>query len=325
MRISQHNAGVLSARRGFSALELIVVVAIIGILIALLLPGIQQAREAARRSQCSNNLKQLAIAYHNYHETYRVFPPGSIALPGDSQQRFMGHLSMLLPYLEHVSLYDSINFKLGPRHAANRTVYGTTVRTFLCPSDLDRANLKESAGTNYFGIAGTGPGVVPPAAGNKSPAPNGLIFHLSSVKFNQIHDGLSRTLLNQESTMGKAGPAFSFRGYVALDKDLPVEQDNQAGASEWKQEKNIRYDRGAHWMDGLFLQSLSVTSLTPNSTIADLTYRGLAGGRAGPRSAHPGGTNVGMADGSVNFMSNSVDSKFFQSLGSRSGFEKFTE
>src|SRR3954470_16964481 len=94
-----------SRRRGFTLIELLVVIAIIGVLIALLLPAVQQAREAARRAQCSNNLKQLGLGLHNYHDAFKCFPPGSVV------DKFWGWQSLLLPYMEQNQTYDGLNFE----------------------------------------------------------------------------------------------------------------------------------------------------------------------------------------------------------------------
>src|SRR6188474_2864139 len=95
--------------RGFTLIELLVVIAVIGILVALLLPAVQQAREAARRTQCRNNLKQIGIAMSNYHDVHQTFPPGRLRNPVDGQGRCFSAYAYLLPYLEATTLYDQIN------------------------------------------------------------------------------------------------------------------------------------------------------------------------------------------------------------------------
>src|SRR4028118_1540239 len=101
-----------SRRRGFSAMDLIVVIAVIAILIALLLPAIQKAREAARRAQCQNNLKQLGLAMHNYHDVSMTFPPGHVSPPGDKLARYMSAHTMILPFVEQATAFNQTNTTL---------------------------------------------------------------------------------------------------------------------------------------------------------------------------------------------------------------------
>jgi prepilin-type N-terminal cleavage/methylation domain-containing protein len=128
-------------RAGFTLIELLVVIAIIAVLIALLLPAVQQAREAARRTQCKNNLKQLGIALHNYLSTHSVFPPsGCISMATTSQQPWSAQ-AFVLPYLEGNNIYANIDFSLGYHHPVNTSAYppfgpaATRVPVLICPSD----------------------------------------------------------------------------------------------------------------------------------------------------------------------------------------------
>ena len=133
-----------SVRRGFTLIELLVVISIIGLLIALVLPALQAAREAARRIQCTNNLKQIGLALHNYHQQHNLFPPGAIVQVGGA---FSGPYSsqlqwnaLILPFLEAANLYNSINFGLaagqgGADNGAFYTAWVSVPATFLCPSD----------------------------------------------------------------------------------------------------------------------------------------------------------------------------------------------
>src|SRR5262245_17125416 len=125
--------------RGFTLIELLVVIAIIAVLIALLLPAVQAAREAARRSQCVNNLKQMGIALHNYHDALGSFPPGHLGTGWND----WGPLVMLLPYVEQGTLYNTINFantgnSANPIVGPNVTSFITTINAYQCPSDTDR-------------------------------------------------------------------------------------------------------------------------------------------------------------------------------------------
>ena len=131
------------ARRGFTLIELLVVIAIIAILIALLLPAVQQAREAARRTQCKNNLKQLALAIHNYHDVARTFPPGGITLGRCCGTRSGTNWALsTLPYLDQTTLYDRYNFNRYNEDGANRFVREQALTVHMCPSDVNSGRLE---------------------------------------------------------------------------------------------------------------------------------------------------------------------------------------
>ena len=167
-----------SSRTGFTLVELLVVIAIIGILIALLLPAVQAAREAARRSQCTNNLKQIGLALQNYHDTFKTFPPVSIfGQAGPYPQRAYHHTwcTAILPFMEQQPLYDSVDLRLPAWGASKQAIVGTVVPAFLCPSDLelgmDPSQTHGIAITNYVASEGYHwwPGAAVP---NYSFAPN---------------------------------------------------------------------------------------------------------------------------------------------------------
>ena len=147
-------------RCGFTLIELLVVIAIIAVLIALLLPAVQMAREAARRSQCVNNLKQLGVAMHNYHDTHDTLPWGQGPLNWNDWSAF----PFMLPYMEQAPLYNAINFDrtnaaigfADPGAIQNTTTHRTKVEILLCPSDLDRLTNAEGR-TNYAGNSGNTP------------------------------------------------------------------------------------------------------------------------------------------------------------------------
>src|SRR5438552_12589456 len=152
-------------RRAFTLIELLVVVAIIGMLVALLLPAVQQAREAARRTQCKNNLKQIGLALHNYHDSHLTFPPAYLVQPnvdaimgtpnanGDNGPGYTC-LFMLLPYLEQSNLYNAFNINLPSWHAANAKPALTPLSVYRCPTDPGGANV-------YNVVNGCGSGATP--------------------------------------------------------------------------------------------------------------------------------------------------------------------
>jgi prepilin-type N-terminal cleavage/methylation domain-containing protein/prepilin-type processing-associated H-X9-DG protein len=203
---------------GFTLIEVLVVIAIIGLLIALLLPAVQSAREAARRLQCANNLKQIGLALHAYHNAVGSLPWGQ----GPFGWNDWGAITMLLPHFEQGPLYDGINFSSAlfparPGCPANTTIQQTTLRILLCPSDVDRLTNPESH-SNYAGNAGSNPlffgratraPVFPVAA--VYPTPDGLFAFVSAppeppfgsvVPFQGITDGLSSTAAFSERVKG---------------------------------------------------------------------------------------------------------------------------
>ncbi len=140
-------------RFGFTLIELLVVIAIIAILIALLLPAVQQAREAARRSTCKNNLKQLVLAIHNYHDNFKMFPPGKITLgPCCGTKSGTNWAISILPFLDQAPLYQRYNFNLYNNNAANQFVVQQNLTVQNCPSDVNAGTLKKPASGEGSGI-----------------------------------------------------------------------------------------------------------------------------------------------------------------------------
>jgi prepilin-type N-terminal cleavage/methylation domain-containing protein/prepilin-type processing-associated H-X9-DG protein len=190
--------------RGFTLIELLVVIAIISLLIALLLPAVQAAREAARRSQCVNNLKQIGLALANYEQAMKFLPPGYISnfdASGNDTGPGWGWATMLLPQLEQPALFNSINFNLAIEVPANQTSRLVLINSFLCPSDpvgspfwavqrdlntgVPTGNICQVAASNYVGVSGIS---------EPGPDGEGLFFRNSQLSFRDVTDGTTQTL-----------------------------------------------------------------------------------------------------------------------------------
>jgi prepilin-type N-terminal cleavage/methylation domain-containing protein/prepilin-type processing-associated H-X9-DG protein len=311
--------------RGFTLIELLVVIAIIAVLIGLLLPAVQAAREAARRIQCVNNLKQLGLACHNYHDVNLCFPQGGFYDPinGAVYSPWMhGFLPGLLPFFEQAPLYNAFNAQLRYYNTVwpgNATVMGAHLATLTCPSDpstLAGNGIYTSAGqlggmsfnaglTNYRGIAGPWANPPrgfsgnnsnqggPPVPGNTSPDPNwsaeyanalGMIFMTSQVKMGDITDGTSNTFVIGEGVYGR----------------LSIGDQN---CWHW-------------WMAGNYGDSLQTCMFPPNPSLTlasgagnnnvDYMSNGADVFIISASSNHPGGCNFVMADGSVRFIKNTI-------------------
>jgi prepilin-type processing-associated H-X9-DG protein len=298
---------------------LLVALVIIAILIALLIPAVQATREAARRVQCANNLRLMALALHNYHYAFKIFPCGHYSPPGDKEERHLGFLVSLLPYAEQQAVYNSINLWHGPNAPSNRTAKNVRLMTFVCPSDSVAAASK-MASTNYFGNAGAGPSVLHGGQNDKQRV-RGVLYQCSNVRISDITDGSSNTLIMAESLVGSPVPSPA-RQYVLKNEALPNQVADDAGAGEFLQGNNRQANRGSSWMDGRYLQSLLIAKLPPNSQFPDTAYKDFSGGVSGPRSGHPGGCNLGMGDGSVQFISSFIDQKFMTAMATMNGNEQ---
>jgi prepilin-type N-terminal cleavage/methylation domain-containing protein/prepilin-type processing-associated H-X9-DG protein len=195
-------------RNGFTLVELLVVIAIIGILVALLLPAVQAAREAGRRAQCQNNLKQIGLAMHNHHDVLKALPAGFVATAAyPSTANGWGWSALILNYMEQAPLYNSIKFNLPVEDASNAAAIATIVSTYQCPSDAGlggvfqvvdaaRSPICKAAPTSYAATVGDDASETDAATGN------GPFFRNSAVRFGQITDGLSNTTFAGDRAFG---------------------------------------------------------------------------------------------------------------------------
>ncbi|MFG0336202.1 MAG: DUF1559 domain-containing protein [Maioricimonas sp. JB049] len=317
------------SRRGFTLIELLVVIAIIAILIALLLPAVQQAREAARRSQCKNNLKQLGLAIHNYHDTHGVFPQGQYRIQGGSAWWGHGFGVSLLPFVDQAPVYNKWNFSydyLESGASNNLDLSRTKISVFVCPSDRDFTG--DEPGMNYVGSAGS-------TVNLWHDSTNGLISPRSRVGFRDAIDGLSNTLLFSEilkgdNTQGGVSDSDIVRvgsppGFA--DPNFPTQAElDSAGAScdAVDPTGDASWSRcGANWAAPYPYQTLFSAAATPNWKHRSCAWGGPFGRCADrngifvARSRHTGGVHAAMGDGSVRFISENLDLTTWQRLGAR--------
>ncbi len=314
----------LAARdsRGFTLIELLVVMAIIAVLMALLLPAVQSAREAARRTQCRNNLKQIGLALHNYESAHRMFPPGTLGFP-----MVFSSLAHLLPYAEQANLQQLLDFNVPPLDfgipgwQANNVAAHTTVGIYVCPSDLGRIETSSFGVTNYIGC--TGSGLINNGSSTDS---DGVIYARSSTKFRDLYDGTTTTAAFSETLLGNGVDSTG-----ATPKNpklqsilLPLGTPTTPAACTPNATTAWSGARGAKWINGHYQDTLYNHYYTPNSPTSDCNNAFHNFALTAARSNHPGGVHVLMCDGSVHFIGDNVDVDVWHGLGSREGSETIT-
>ena len=273
------------SRRGFTLVELLVVIAIIGVLVALLLPAVQAAREAANRNSCQNNLKQIGIALHNYHDTYKCLPAGYIYTSGSGQPEW-GWAVAILPFMEEQGLYDALGhqtrrlntlYKASP-NATDQALLQTVIETYRCPSDArqELANNENFGGTNHFRVAKSNYVAncgwsATPGYPTQTGDPGGMFYGNSWLGFADCFDGLSNTQFIGER---------EYRNKAAVWAG--VGNNNSYGANG-----TLRT-----LFRGTFQINFFYVGMTPPDNVGK-----------GQSSEHPGGTNILLGDGSVRYLS----------------------
>ena len=294
-----------SARRAFTLIELLVVIAIIAILVALLLPAVQQAREAARRTQCKNNLKQIGVALHNYHDIHQSLPPGyQMVHEGvpevDEGSNGAGWAARILPMMEQRNLYDLFDANVGVDQPVNEEFRMTSLDMYLCPSDIGPetweiaeeddpdTKITELARANYVGNYGStefeghdhgnaGGGHAHDDEGGPGPFRDNAV-----VRFRDILDGTSNTFfVGERRTLNGTDWFSTWVGVIEHGEEAPI-------------------------------RILGITDHTPNHP--DLHFDDFS-------SQHPGGSQFLMGDGHVKFISENIDLHAYQAMSTVAGGE----
>lgn len=295
-----------SSRRAFTLIELLVVIAIIGVLVALLLPAVQQAREAARRTQCKNNLRQLGLALHNYHDAFSTFPSGWIGVEDGVQTAHegingIGWGAMILPYLDQSPLYNLFNANVAIEDPLNDAFRLNTLTVYRCPSDPqpDRFEIEEEGSpgavicelpiANYIGAFGTveldgceNPPGTDPVLNNGQCVGDGTFYHNSRVLIRDFVDGTSNTFVaGERKTNTELGWYSTWVGRVAEGEEA-------------------------------FQRVLGSLDHVPNDPVSHFDDFS---------SQHEGGAQFLLGDGHVRFVSENMDKQIYQAVGTIKGGE----
>ncbi len=299
-------------RRGFTLIELLVVIAIIAVLIALLLPAVQQAREAARGTQCKNNLKQIGLALHNYESSHLLFPPSSTSGFGAGVWNYPGtgpsdpaiHLhsfaSLILPYLEQGNLYNTVDYNVSSLDPANRSAAEEVLPFYRCPS-FTGSNFSADplyvtgVGSDRFAIRNyVAMGAVSVLGLSGAVPAEGVLYPGSTTRFRDIPDGTTNTIM--------------------------IAETREQNSSVWIDGTTASV--AARWTD------LSSPTFAGNSVSINYTpyfpggiFPNSIGQLYGPSSVHEGGAHHLLGDGSVHFLSANMDVDLYDSLTTRAGSE----
>ena len=340
-------------RSAFTLIELLVVIAIISVLIALFLPAVQAAREAARRIQCTNNLKQMGLGLHNYEGITGAFPPSNIAgtINGTFTYNGFSVHARILPFMEQGVAFNSINFSFTHRTVQNSTVVGLALTCFLCPSDTNIEGLTAfPSGVNArVPCYGFNEGdwfiwnALSTNGSNKGPNTRGVFGPNLSRRIAEFTDGMSQTLLATDvkalNPFCQVGGQFSEPNLSSPTAPLPSPYvDPLSVASEYATVAacNANPPSQGHtaWVDGNSQETGMTTAFPPNKPAinpnsgADLDILTLLISKDQPqygaitaRSYHPGGVNALFADGGVRMAKSTIDGMTWRALGTIAGAE----
>ena len=312
-------------RRAFTLIELLVVIAIIAILIALLLPAVQQAREAARRTQCKNNLKQIGLAFHNYHDTFGQFPISIGWNPAGERQGAFSDKVFILPYIDRANEYNGTNFDTFPYDSggwfgsSNITVQSARLPVFNCPSQVydtrgGRANFTYAINNGTNPVPGQHNGMASYVGGGGNSDP--------PVPIAKVIDGTSNTVMYSEFVIDGSGTPVNQQVHTWVSGSTPAQARqsclNTTGLS------GRQGQRGSSWAWSFMgVGSVYTHVMLPNDQPCHL-WRGsdwLGDNMMSASSQHEGGVHVLLADGSVRFITENIDYNTWLALGTRNGNE----
>ncbi len=309
--------------QGFTLVELLVVIAIVGLLVGLLLPAVQQAREAARRTECQNNLKQLGLAIQSHHAALNRFPPGR----GGPFPQVFSVFAYLLPHCEG-TIVNSIDWKAPPitftltsgtvlDGGANYLAATSPLSILRCPSDRTSGRVpgSEFAATNY--AACTGSGLV---EGGLLQSADGVFKSETGLRFRDILDGASNTVAFSERPIGSGSLSVTSADLLGgmwelYGRAIPTEAlCNDSGAG------NVYGQRGEKWIMGNYGNTLYNHYFPPNASQRDCMNITQQSGLLTARSLHGALVNVSLCDGSVHIVFDSIDTKVWHDLSTRASF-----
>lgn len=328
----------------FTLLELLVAISVIALLLAMALPAVARAWEAANRAQCQLNLRQLTMAAHGYYSAHQ-------SLPAEIQQvsrrdllsSYLSVHGFLLPYLDQQTLYEQINttkamtlpsIASAEEWAEVSTIVNTRVKAFLCPSQDSRREWPNA--NSYRACWGLGP------SWNRSaefPDSGMGIFNHSSPKYpnrlETVTDGLGKTAMFSERILGRAGSGFVSENVLSLtwphNNGNPRDADFIlricAGRTLAKESASIYFNAGKYWLFTGLHQTLYNHAILPNSLVYDCMPVGFLPppGASTARSYHPGGVNVAFGDGSVHFLHDGIDRHIWYAIATRNGGESVAD
>ncbi len=336
----------LRRQRGFTLVELLVVIAIIGVMVGLLLPAVQAAREAARRMSCSNNLKQLGLAMHNYHDTYNQLPAFVYRNGQNDYWRGYSAFTQILPFIEQQPLHEqlkaaSFNFFHHWDQGQVEALRRTRIAAFLCPSDIKfpggATGRENGTGCNYGVSFGT------TIAWENFTEQNGMFRGNNNtavraeLNFSDITDGLSNTLMMSEHLVGDNNNALLMNGKSSEPRigaafpgprQFPTQADIDLFGTACLGATAHLSTNGQHWIAPIPTQTALNTIAPPNWRFptCQTSGSGFASDRDGvyvARSRHPGGVQCTIGDASVRFISDSVNLEVWHWLGARNDARSF--